>query len=305
MAFVAIFLLSNCSKENSSEIPNVENGAKSVYFKSGDNVCGQITTVNFIAGQNINVGTVEVANDADSIYVTYKTSGDWRMKTLHLFVGKCTQLPINKSGNPVPGQFPFTKSFGTYSATEYTFSLLKSTFDSCFCVAAHAEVAKSNGSGAETAWGQGTRFVQKGNWGMYFSACKQACINPCTPKQFEGCTYSPVSLFDVEGTRLETWGSANINIAGFSYSKAEILSIYEVAPNNNDAWNAFVAIAAIKISGNNVAADASVRCYLASVETWLATLGKLSPNNLPATAPQNIQPTLSALLQWVEQKQCP
>lgn len=313
LAFAAILTLSNCSKDEFGNIEKTQDESENVFYKTGSNLCGETTTVNLIAAQNIIAGTIKVANDANYIYVTYSTTNGWKINEVHLYVGKCNLIPRTNSGNPIPGQFPYKRGFNSSGVTTTTFKLLKSCFDSCFCVAAHAEVIKSsnnyrgcgNKASSETAWGQGTRFVQRGNWGMYFNACKQTCEDPCLPKTLEGCTYSPFSLFDIEGSRLETWGEANISVAGFSYSKQEVISIYQVAPNNNDAWNAFVAIAAIKISGNNVAADASVRCYVAQVETWLATLGKLSPNNLPATAPQNIQPALSALLQWVEQKQCP
>lgn len=314
LPFAAVFLLFSCSKEDISEAVANQVQTESNFYKNGAEICGQSTIVNLIAGQNTIAGNVTVANDNNYVYVTYNTTNGWKIGAVHLYVGKCNLIPRTSKGNPIPGQFPYKRSFSSSGVTTTTFKILKSCLDSCFCVAAHAEVFKNNsnnnrycggGSNAETAWGQGTRFVQRGNWGMYFTACKQACADPCEPKPLEGCTYSPVSLFDQEGSRLETWGEANISVAGFSYSKTEVISIYEVAPNDNDAWNAFVAIAAIKISENNVAADASVRCYVAQVETWLATVGKLSPNNLPATAPQNIQPALSALLQWVEQKQCP
>jgi hypothetical protein len=299
------FLLFGCSKEKTVATPNAGRSAATMYFKNGSQVCGQVRTVNFIAGQHILVGNIEVYNSADSIYVTYKTTGDWRMRTLHLFVGKCNQLPVNKSGNPVPGRFPYSKSFGSYCATEFTFRFLKSAFDSCFCVAAHAEVARANGSQAETAWGQGTRFVQKGNWGMYFNVCKQACLDPCAPQPNEGCSHSPISLFDIEGNKYNIWGSSNITIGGFQYNKSEIIEIYELQPTGNDAWKAFIAIAAIKISGNNVSSDASVLCHAAVVEAWLASLGKLSSGNLPPTAPATVQPSLNALVQWVSANECP
>jgi len=303
---IATFSLffNSCSKVDDAGFANVPDGMKSVSYKTNAEYCGQTSVVNFIAGQHINVGSVSVANDKDSIYVTYTTTGDWRMRQLHLYVGKCNKLPINKSGNPVPGQFPFKKGFGGYNATKYTFSFPKAAFDNCFCVAAHAEVAKANGSGAETAWGQGTRFVAKGNWGMYFSACKQTCVDPCAPKPVEGCAYSPNSLFDSEGPQYNSWGTSNLLVGGYSYTKNEITDIYAISATSNYSWKGFIAVATIKASGSTVAADASVLCNVAIVEAYLASIGKVSANNLPAQVPSNIQSAIDAIEVWIVSKSC-
>ena len=297
-------VFTSCSKEDSNQPANISDGLKSVSYKAGAEYCGQVASVNLIAGQFTNVGSVSVGNDNDSIYVTYTTTGQWRMRQLHLYVGKCSMIPITKSGNPIPGQFPYTKRFGSYSATTYTFSFPRTMFDSCFCVAAHAEVARANGSGAETAWGQGTRFVKKGNWGMYFSACKQPCVDPCAPKPFEGCAYTPGSLFDAEGSQYLNWPDATLSIGGFLYTKSEITDLYALRLETNDAWRAFIAIAAIKASGQNVASDEGILCKVAEVEAWLSSLNKLDGNNLPSPAPSAVAGAISTLEQWIAAHPC-
>src|SRR5690348_16511548 len=65
------------------------------------------TETALIAGQTINAGTVTVTNDAEYIYVTYATTGGWKITQTHLYVGDCALIPVNNPGNPLPGQFPF------------------------------------------------------------------------------------------------------------------------------------------------------------------------------------------------------
>ncbi len=303
VAFSSVFFVS-CNKDAANELaPNVAAGKQFVTYKTGADLCGQVTSVRFLAGQNKVAGTVEVGNDADSVYVTYSTTGPWRMRMLHLYVGKCSTLPINKSGNPVPGQFPFKKSFGSYSATTYTFSFPKSMFDDCFCVAAHAEVAHANGSNAETAWGEGTRFVAKGNWGMYFSACKQDCPpnDPCAIKPTDGCAFQPSYVLNPNSPG---FSNGTVVVGGNTYSGDEAGDIYLSAQNSSDAYNAFLVVGAIKLSAGSIATDAGILCQVQIVESWLATLGKLDAENINYTAPQDVKDAIATIQQWLAANDC-
>jgi len=305
VAFTLSFaILSSCSKEDGNELaPTANAGKQFVSFKTEAELCGQTTVVNFLAGQHTNIGNITVGNDADSIYVTYNTTGPWRMRQLHLYVGKCDKMPVNKSGNPVPGQFPFKKGFGSYSATTYTFSFAKSAFDTCFCVAAHAEVAHANGSNAETGWAQGTRFVSKGNWGMYFSACKQQCTppDPCAPKENEGCSQTPDYVLNPNSPGFL---NGTVTVGGETYSGNEAADIYTQNFYNSDAYYGFTLLAALKVSSNTVAPDASVQCQIAIVDSWLATLGKLNVENINYTAPANVQDAIAAIQAWLASNGC-
>ena len=46
--------------------------------------CGQMTETTLMAGQNIPVGSVVVENDAQYLYVTYQTDGNWLITETHL-----------------------------------------------------------------------------------------------------------------------------------------------------------------------------------------------------------------------------
>jgi hypothetical protein len=60
-----------------------------------------------LAGQNMDVGDVEVWNDGDNLHVTYKiTDPDWVITETHLYVGK-TGSPTTPPPTTAPGQFPY------------------------------------------------------------------------------------------------------------------------------------------------------------------------------------------------------
>jgi hypothetical protein len=138
------------------------------------------TTVTLVAGQHYNAGSVKVTNDADYIYVTYTAENGYLLTQTHLFAGACNAVPVNNSGNPMPGMFPY-KTTHSY-ATSYTYQLPISAISAgnCGCIAAHAVVVKLGANGevveTQTGWGNGIRINPNGgNWGMKFDYCS------CTP----------------------------------------------------------------------------------------------------------------------------
>lgn len=57
--------------------------------RSGNNY-GTVYVADLYAGQNMLIGTVELANYDDQVYVTYKTNGDWSLKK-HIYLLVNTQ----------------------------------------------------------------------------------------------------------------------------------------------------------------------------------------------------------------------
>jgi len=124
-------------------------------------------TTYFIAGQHDTVGTVSVDYDGDSATVTFETTGDWVMTGTHLWMGDCANLPLNKAGNAAPGQFPYAGSHNNLTSVSYRIYV---GADSCYCVAAHADVMDTATGRTETAWGDGPSLGK--NWSMYFRCCR-------------------------------------------------------------------------------------------------------------------------------------
>ncbi len=66
-----------------------------------------------IAGQTINAGTLCVTNDKDNLYLTYDLTNNLdTISEIHVWIGSdLANLPKTKKGIPIPGQFPFIRSF--------------------------------------------------------------------------------------------------------------------------------------------------------------------------------------------------
>ncbi len=151
------------------------------------------TCVTLLAGQTIIAGEVCSVVDGDSLRLTYTSNGGWFIYETHLWAGTdFASLPVNKAGNPQPGLFPYASSQS--GVASFTVSLPLSMFglskEMTACapvtiyVVSHAVVKKTKTDGSlqsETAYGEGTRLVQKGNWATWFSI-SLGCIADEPPK---------------------------------------------------------------------------------------------------------------------------
>ena len=158
-------------------------GSWATYF----NYCKQTCTTapctyttqydSIFGGQTYYVGNLETTNDADSLYVTFTTSGDWFLGHTHLYVGTLAGLPTNSANTPIPGQFTHNDAHSPY-ITSYTYAIALNSLPSCYIIAAHSEAHKVvNGVTvqSETAWSSGTPFPNTNRWGWYSSYCTQSC----------------------------------------------------------------------------------------------------------------------------------
>jgi hypothetical protein len=101
------------------------------------------STFTLCAGQNTDVGTVEVWNDATNVYVKFSTTGGALITETHVHVAtSLTGIPKTKSGNPVPGQFA-EQEVHTPPVTEYTYTFPRPAGTSVV-VAAHAVVVEGS-----------------------------------------------------------------------------------------------------------------------------------------------------------------
>ncbi len=131
--------------------------------------------VTLFAGQTIDAGTVTVTNDSNFIYVTYNTANGYVLTQTHLYVGACALIPVNKPGNPIPGQFPYASPHANLTSYTYQIPITAIPVGGCGCIAAHAVVVKLDAAGAiidqQTGWGNGTVINPTGQWGMKFEYC--------------------------------------------------------------------------------------------------------------------------------------
>lgn len=149
-------------------------------------------SVNLIAGQHIDIGSVYVWNTKDYIFVRYEAEDNWYLSETHLAVATSLDgIPQTNSGNPIPGQFPY-KTTHDPMVTHYTYKIslkevgYNETTQDLF-IAAHADVKLLDENNTiiqeETAWGEGQNFPGH-NWAMYFiySVCNYN--NPVLSQSF-------------------------------------------------------------------------------------------------------------------------
>ncbi len=131
--------------------------------------------VTLFAGQTQNAGNVTVTNDANFIYVTYNTANGFVLTQTHLYVGACELIPVNRPGNPIPGQFPYASAHASVTSYTYQVPITAIPVGTCGCIAAHAVVNQFTATGGstnqQTAWGNGTVINPDGQWGMKFTYC--------------------------------------------------------------------------------------------------------------------------------------
>ncbi|MFA5924594.1 MAG: hypothetical protein WC856_25460 [Methylococcaceae bacterium] len=148
--------------------------------------CGTPYEATLYAGQTTDAGSVTVANDANNLYVTFTTTGDWKLQQTHLHVAdSLASVPQTKTGNPKIGNFKY-QIIHNPLVTEYMYTIPKNALsldaNQSVVIAAHAVVVKLDSSGNvianETGWAEGLPFTERGSWATYFSYAWQTCDNP-------------------------------------------------------------------------------------------------------------------------------
>jgi hypothetical protein len=175
---IALTIIAGCQKEE--DVFQGTNLLQAVVVTADINGSGSDCTTLF-AGQTIDVGDVCVsiqgAEGAEELCITYTTTGGWTMNEAHLWVGDdLADMPQSRKGNPKIGNFPYN-SGDISGATTYTkcipvSELTENICDATLYVAAHTAVQKDNGDGtvdSETAWGSGENLVERGSWATYSS----------------------------------------------------------------------------------------------------------------------------------------
>jgi hypothetical protein len=173
---VSVLPLVGCIMGPESQNNSLSN-AKSALVQIQGTYC-----VALLAGQSIPAGTVCTSIEGENLKVTYATENGWLLYEAHLWAGmSLSSMPQTNSGNPKLGNFPYN-SGALAGVSSYSFLVPLSTFglssSMTACdpkvsyLVAHAVVKKQLADGSfesQTAYGEGNRLVQKGNWAMWFS----------------------------------------------------------------------------------------------------------------------------------------
>ena len=144
--------------------------------------CGTPHTVNLVAGQYIDSGSVSVRNDeVGNLTITFLTISPWQLSETHLHVATSLEgIPKTRRGNPKVGNFAY-KIEHNPSVSEFSYVIsadeIGYSIGDSIVVATHAVVQNINNDVVvqqETGWGQGEDFPGR-NWAMYFTYTLQAC----------------------------------------------------------------------------------------------------------------------------------
>ncbi|MBL0737829.1 hypothetical protein JI750_13070 [Flavobacterium sp. GN10] len=253
---VFAFLIVNCTNEPLSTDIQTEakqsNSSTSATAKGTYSECDPIS-INIMAGQFTNAGKILVENDATNLYVTYSALTNWYFSELHLFVGPYANVPI-KNGNPIPGQFPYNKSFNPLIQS-YTFTIPLSSIvlddNRCLFIAAHSSmknIVNGNVVRTETGWAGDIKFPGK-NWATYFKYCLRNCETPppvtnCdTAYMFGNNTFIGLEISDKWG-----WATYYDNVADGTYN----YNLYAGAGQNNINNGYLAGTVTIVIQGSSV-----------------------------------------------------
>ena len=151
-----------------------------------DEICGTISENILYAGQTINSGSINIYNTRTELCVEYQTTQPWYLIETHLHLANSEEnIPQNRKGNPKIGNFDYGNNELPNGETDikYCFNLDNNQhfFDNqCTYIGAHAVVGSDLdgdyiADNMETAWGSGTKFVDRGSWATYTQYCLQEC----------------------------------------------------------------------------------------------------------------------------------
>lgn len=229
------------------------------------------TCYDFIAGQNIVAGSVCVTKSDENLEFKFNTIDNFLIDEVHLYVGDLAEMPATKKGNPKVGNFPYKQEdINTNTATLVVplSSIGNPACDSEITFAAHAAVFKDLGDGkllAETAWTQGERIVEKGNWAM-----SSTYVLECggTGPQVGGCetafAVGDTTFIDL-GLSNSRWGWEITNIGPGSYSAP----IYAGAGQNDLSKGTHVGNLVYVYDGSSISVDFNMFAGFVMDETHL------------------------------------
>ncbi|MBN2665235.1 MAG: SprB repeat-containing protein [Bacteroidales bacterium] len=181
VSIMLLAMLAGCSKPDDDSLLLMENGDPIgvVALDAKDSFIGYYADVKGIAdtcksrtfpltaGQNTIAGTVVVSNDADFLYVTFNTTGDWELDEVHLYL-----LESAPTGRLSPGQTPFKNDELADGTQTYTFAI---PFDESLECGTTIWIQAHAATNGETAYGGTIVGSDQGSWYGSLSYAIECC----------------------------------------------------------------------------------------------------------------------------------
>lgn len=178
-ALTALFVMACSTETISEEITSVDPNFKvkdAILDQAGREEAADFSSclsVNLIAGQHHEAGTVTVENINGDLTLVYTANPGWTIEATHMSIGDCGEqwVPTTGSGNPKIGHFEHSSEHSD-GVDQVTYTLDIGVLTEEFCFAAHAEVTGPDGG--ETAWAEGIGF-DGNSWAMFVEALLNGC----------------------------------------------------------------------------------------------------------------------------------
>jgi len=200
LAVAVVVSISGCS--DSSHPSRILPPADIASTVLGDGIpCGEELVLTLWAGQNIDVGDVNVFNDADDLFIQIESTGGWFLTETHVAVAtSLEEIPQTGSGNPKVGHFDLsTEHDPPVSYYEYHVNYAYEPGQELFLAVHAAAVLMDDGGNPiqeETAWADGYEFPGS-SWATYFNFSIADCsgaeeIIVTVPEQV--CLFDPFPI---------------------------------------------------------------------------------------------------------------
>jgi hypothetical protein len=127
--------------------------------------------IDLLVGHNIDVGDVTVVGDGTNLHLQLHAASGYCLTIAHVAVaGSWQQIPQTTKGNPIPGRFPYKRSYDPCATGDEFVVALASIAGyqpgAPVTVAVHADVVVSATGDSQSAWAQGSGFPGA-NWSTY------------------------------------------------------------------------------------------------------------------------------------------
>ncbi len=158
---------------------------------SEDEICGDVRTMPLLVGsRKKQVGEVNVSNDKENLYLTFKADDYKYMKKVYLYIGEKVNIPFYSNGFPNLRKFNY-KAFPYYygGQKEATYVIPLSSIDlDCFEIVAYAKIFDKRSWCYYSSFTYDNDLTQKyyysyysgcyyfKDWVRSFEYCKHKCI---------------------------------------------------------------------------------------------------------------------------------
>lgn len=335
LSFCVLASLVYCKKPQIEKDPETTQQQVTSFYESftdihGQSHCGSVFTTELKIEDGTDVGTVDVSNDSQYLYLAYHLSDNWYLTGAQSFAGTDANIPVTAKGNPNYEQFPGKETINPCELKQdlsFKVPLSEIQYDANSQCPSNAEyfiamratikqiVGGSNcASGTPVEAWAAPVLINPGNasqWATAFYYCKQECTpgtetrpDPSTPPTW--CAFGQGYWFAKPNV---VWCQEYVQYGSLKVSKDDARALWPA--QNNISKKAFFQASAVQLSmvcnNNNNPIPQDVASDYATLEVFLSQLSydDIKNGTVPAgTNLQAIQTAAGNIGKWICQHNC-